>query len=381
MKINFCKKCVNNSLRPRLKFNKYGVCDACVHNENKKNINYDLRKKKLFKFLDKYRNKDGSHDCIVPSSGGKDSTYVAYKLKYEYGMNPLCVSWAPAIYTKVGIDNIINFSKKFDTQIYIPNREIHSKLTKIAFEKFGDPLQPWHYGVETLPIKIAAQNKIQLIFYGENQDVEYGGSRKMDHIFLDYTEKYAQQSFRVEKGVDTLIQLGVKMNLFTTDVLKKKNLFSDYRLPKLEFIKKHKIKPMYFSYFENWSPQANYFYVRKYCEFKTGNSRSSGTYTKYTSLDDKIDELYYYLQYLKFGFGRATSEACVDIRDGYITREEAVSLVKYYDGEYPNEDLQDVLKYLKLNKKSFDKICEKFRNTKIFKKKKNNFKLKITLQN
>ena len=379
MKVFFCIKCVNNFLRPRLKFDKRGVCDACQHNEKKKLINYKEREGEFKKLLSKYRSKKGYHDCIVPTSGGKDSTYVAHQLKFVYKMNPLCVSWAPAIYTDVGLKNLINFSKKYDTLVYIPNRDTHSKLTRIAFEEFGDPLQPWHYGQQGYPIKMAIKHKIPLVIYGENQNVEYGshGNRK-ETPFENIDDRYKEQSYRVKRGIDTLIKIGIKKKFFSRDVINKK-LFEDYRLPEKNLVKKNQTKIMFFSYFKKWSPQANYFYVKENCNFITGYSRTTGSYSVYSSLDDKIDELYYYLQYLKFGFGRATSEASTDIRDGYINRKEGVSLVNLYDGEFPHEDLDEVLEYLKLDKKSFIKICEKFRNKAIFTKYKNKYELKFKL--
>ena len=182
----------------------------------------------------------------------------------------------------------------------------------------------------------------------------------------------------MKRGIDTLIKIGIKKKFFSRDVINKK-LFEDYRLPDKSLVKKNQTKIMFFSYFKNWSPQANYFYVKENCNFITGYSRTTGSYSVYSSLDDKIDELYYYLQYLKFGFGRATSEASTDIRDGYINRKEGVSLVNLYDGEFPHEDLDEVLEYLKLDKKSFIKICEKFRNKAIFKKYKNKYELKFKL--
>jgi len=379
MLTKFCTKCVNSNHRPGLTFDKHEVCDACQHAEIKKKINWKLREKELCKLLDQHRSKNGDHDVLVPTSGGKDSTYVAHQLKYVYGMNPLGVSWAPAMYTEVGYKNLKLFADNYDTLVYVTNRETHRKLTRISFEEFGDPFQPFHYGQQSFPVKIAIKYKIPLIIYGENQNVEYGSSKaKKESPFEDMNERYYQQSLRVEAGVDTLIKIGVKKKIFNKKNMKNVN-FHDYRLPLNKDTKKEKIKISFFSYFKKWSPQENYYYVKKNCNFLTAPSRTSGSYTKYTSLDDKIDELYFYLQYLKFGFGRASSEACVDIRDGFINREEARLLVNMYDGEYPYEELETVLDYLNMSKEKLDQICEKFRNKKLFVKVNKEYQLKTKI--
>jgi len=379
MLTKFCTKCVNSNHRPGLTFDKHEVCDACQHAEIKKKINWKLREKELCKLLDQHRSKNGDHDVLVPTSGGKDSTYVAHQLKYVYGMNPLGVSWAPAMYTEVGYKNLKLFADNYDTLVYVTNRETHRKLTRISFEEFGDPFQPFHYGQQSFPVKIAIKYKIPLIIYGENQNVEYGSSKaKKESPFEDMNERYYQQSLRVEAGVDTLIKIGVKKKIFNKKNMKNVN-FHDYRLPLNKDTKKEKIKISFFSYFKKWSPQENYYYVKKNCNFLNAPSRTSGSYTKYTSLDDKIDELYFYLQYLKFGFGRASSEACVDIRDGFINREEARLLVNMYDGEYPYEELETVLDYLNMSKEKLDQICEKFRNKKLFVKVNKEYQLKTKI--
>ncbi len=380
-KIIFCSKCLNPSTRPRLTFDKNGVCDACQYSFKKHNIiNWAERDKLLKKLCNKYRSKNGEHDVLVPTSGGKDSCFVAYKLKYEYKMNPLCVSWAPAIYTQIGWDNMKKFAKLFDTIIYIPNRVIHSKLTRIAFEEFGDPFQPWHYGQQGYPLKVAIKYKIPFIMYGENQDAEYGGGKqKQQKAEETLKERYENQRFRVKKGVDTLFNIGLRKGIFNKETKNKKNLLDDYRLPSLKEVQKNKLKIYFYSFFNKWIPQQNYYFAQDKMQFKIGSSRSQGTFTSYTSLDDKLDELYYYMQYIKFGFGRCTSEASIDIRDDYISRKEGISLVKLYDGEFPDQDFKEILDYMGIKKKNFFRIVDKFRSKKVWKKVKNNWKLKHTI--
>lgn len=377
-KVTFCKNCVNSNLRPRLLFNDEGICDACTYSFRKyKEINWKKREKELVSLLNKFRSKTGKFDVIVPSSGGKDSSYVAHQLKYKYGMNPLCVCWAPSMYTDIGWENMETFCKKFDTIIFIPNREIHSKLTRVAFEYFGDVLQPWQYGMEGYPQRVAEEYNIPLIMYGENQWEEYGGAQGKKFSGENTLERRKKnQSMRVKKGVDTLVEIGVEKKILDKKYLKKKDFFEHYRLTKQRKVKNKPIKSYFYSYFKKWVPHDHFYYAVENCGFKVDSERTEGTFTKYASLDDKIDELYFYFQFLKFGFGRSTTEACREIRDGYITREEGVNLVKLYDGEFPARYLDDCLEYMNMDKNKFFKIEEKFRNKNLFKKIKGSWKLK-----
>ena len=381
-KIKFCKLCLTTNLRPMIKFDDKGVCYACLYAKKKNTeINWKKRESELLRLLDKYRSKNGSHDVICPSSGGKDSGYVAHMLKYKYGMNPLAVSWAPGLYTKIGWLNLMAFSEKIDTLIYVPNRELHSKLTRVSFEYYGDIFQPWQFGMEGYPQKIAIKFNIPLIIYGENQWVQYsgisldeeGGENKIERRILN-------QNLRVKSGVDRLIKIAVKQKLLNKKYLKNNKLAEDYRLPSYEEINKNNSKSYFFSYFKKWVPHENYYYASENCGLNCDSERTEGTFTKYASLDDKLDEIYYYFQYLKFGFGRCTSDVNTEIRDGYITRDEGVNLVKLYDGEFPLRYLNEAIDYMGITREKFDSISDKFRDKKIWRKVAGKYKLKFQVK-
>lgn len=386
-KIIHCKKCVNPSTRPRLKFNSDGICESCQNSKVKySNINWDQRKKDLKKLLNKYRSKDGSYDIIVPTSGGKDSFYVAHKLKHEYGMHPLSINWAPSLYTDIGLTNLIKFTDQFDSIIYRPNRDLHGKLTRIGFEFYGDPLCTWHMGQQSIPLVAAIKYKIPLIMYGEDFDTEYGGEKiKTKAQAEDMKAKINNLKirFKFEKyiGVEALFNLGIKKKIINKNLkTKSKGLLEFYRLPTEKEYKKNKIICCYFSNYEKWVPHYNFYYAAEKCGFLPRSERSSGTYTKSTSLDDKIDELYYYMQFIKFGFGRCTTEASNDIRDDILSREEAVRLVNLYDGEFPSLYYKDCLSYMGIKEAEFSQIVDKFRSPNIWEKKKDIWSRKFTLK-
>jgi N-acetyl sugar amidotransferase len=179
-KVIFCQKCVVSNQRPRITFDEHGVCSACNYAEQKHRVfDWKKREQELWKLLDRYRSKTGNYDCIVPSSGGKDSGYVAHQLKHKYGMHPLTITWAPFLYTDIGWKNYLAFKDSgFDNLLFFPNGKLHRKLAKLAFILHGDAWDPFAYGQKNFAYHMALKFKIKLIFYGENGEAEYGGSLK-----------------------------------------------------------------------------------------------------------------------------------------------------------------------------------------------------------
>ena len=371
-KIIFCKKCVISNQRPRVHFNEDGICGQCVYSEFKKeNINWDKREKELEILCDKHRSNDGSWDIVVPGSGGKDSGYVAHTLKKKYGMHPLTITWAPALPTDNGLQNLTSFiNSGFDNITIRPNGKIHRKLTQVTFEEFGDNFMPFIYGQYNYPFHIAINYKIPLIMFGENGDLEYGGSLKnYDKPMLDPTT----HDYITEKMSNKNPEYWENFN-FTKDELK------IYLPPKLEDIKMHKVEEHYFSYYENWKPEKNYEIAKKFLGFKPNFKRSEGTYTSHASLDDKTDGFHYYLGFMKYGIGRATSDAAHQIRDGIISRDEGINLIKKYDGEFPNLYLEEFLEYMELDMTKLNQILDKFRRPIIWKKESNEWKLRVQIE-
>ena len=175
-KIFSCKKCLMPSSRPRITFDKNQICNGCKTNDEKKKVDWSVRKKEFLDICNKYRSKDGNYDCIVPWSGGKDSSSIAYKLKYEFNMNPLLVTFSPLIPTKIGEENRIKLLQKgFDNVFFVPNQRTSRYLSKRFFIERGNPKTHWDAGINSLPVKIAIQKKIKLIFYAEHGESEYGG--------------------------------------------------------------------------------------------------------------------------------------------------------------------------------------------------------------
>lgn len=352
--VKYCKKCTISNQRPRITFNEKGICAACQYAEFKQTkINWEERDKELKELCDKYRKNDGSYDVIVPSSGGKDSSFVAYQLKYKYGMNPLTVTWSPHLWTKDGFNNFQNHIHigGFDNVLGTPNGEIHRKLTKISFEVLGDPFQPFIYGQTNYPMQMALKYNVSLIMYGENGEVEYGGNMK--NAFKpnrDYKTDHKEHYFSGLAPED-LLEYGIS----SKDII-------PYMAPKDEFLDKLGLEIHFFGYYKKWIPQELYYHGVEYTGFRPRFCRNEGTYSKYASFDDQIDGFHYYLAYIKFGLGRTTSDTAHEIRDGHITREEGVNLVKRFDGEFPALHFKTFLEYCNINEEYYYEVIDSWRS-------------------
>ena len=353
----FCKRCVLSNQRPRIIFDDEGVCSACRYAEYKHNtVDWVSRETELKNLLNIHR-KSAGYDVVVPVSGGKDSSYVAHTLKHEYGMNPLCVKWAPFVYTDIGRQNFDSFVHSgFDCLVGHPNGIIHRKLSRLAFEYVGDAFLPFVYGQLAFPMRLAKKFGIKIVFFGENGEAEYGGDPSANDKpcwdVKDWSRVYMKGN-----GIQPLVKKGLELGVFST-------------LEVREISEFYTLNPMYeddrpefhwLGYYKKWHPQSNYYFAVQNTGFKANEERSEGTYSKYASLDDATDGFHYFMAHAKFGMGRATSDAAHEIRDGDRDREEAVSLVRRYDGEFPNKNFKVFLDYIGTEEGHFWKVVDRFR--------------------
>ena len=371
--VKWCKKCVISNQRPRIIFDENGVCSACNNREIRKNIDWNKRDVELRQLLDQYRSDSGSWDVIVPSSGGKDSCYVAHKLKHEYGMNPLLVTWSPLKYTEIGLQNFNALCDAGFTAIRCtPDGEIHRKLARLCLEEFGDAFHVFVLGQVYYPIHMALKFDVNLIFYGENGEVEYAG----DPTFVDQPYRDLLNDEAWLKGymkgttIDELIAYGKETKDYMKDFEPAKYDLSFYRPPKVEEMKRKKISKLhFFGYYKKWIPQENFYYAAEHTGFKPNPDRTEGTYSKYASLDDKMDGFHYYMRYIKFGLGRCMEDAAHEIRDGHISREEGIALMKKFEGEFPGKYFSEFLDYLGISDTEFWAIVDDWRSEHLWIKK------------
>lgn len=367
--VQFCRRCVVSNQRPRITFDEEGVCSACRYAERKaRDIDWEQRESELVELLDRYRSSDGSPDVIVPCSGGKDSAAVAYWLKHRYGMHPLTVTWSPHLYTDIGWRNFEAFiAHGYDNVLGSPNGVVHRRLTRLAFEHLGDPFQPFIYGQKSFPMRIATKFGVPLVMYGENGEVEYGGDLKnADSPTHDLEGDLIKHYF---SGLGPLhwTQYGID----ETDL-------RVYLPPPIEEMREVGVECHFWSYYHRWVPQENYYCAAENTGFEANpDGRSEGTYSKYASLDDRLDGFHYYMAFIKFGIGRTTSDASHEVRDGHLTRDEAVALVHRFDGEFPQKYFADFLAYTELSHDRFQEIVDSYRSPHLWERNGDEWVLKV----
>jgi N-acetyl sugar amidotransferase len=372
-KVVFCKRCVMSNQRPAsavefkhtisskkvtLNIGEDGVCDACRQAEEKEKIDWKSREEELLRLLEKYRRNDGYYDCIVPGSGGKDSAFQSHVLKYKYGMHPLTVTWPPILYTDYGYRNFRKWIEQggFDNISLNQNGRVMKLLTRLSIENILHPFQTFILGQKNLAPKIALQYKIPLIFYGENE-AEYGNP------IADNTTSLRDKSYYSMKNLDEMYLGGVSIkelrDRYHIDLV---DLMTYLPAP-YEQLEKSNIEVHYLGYYLKWTPQEVYYYAVENTGFEARPFRTQGTYSKYNSIDDKIDDLHYYTTFIKFGLGRATYDASQEIRNKHLTREEGVALVKKFDGEFPDRYFNEIMEYLDINPDYFRyELTDSFRS-------------------
>ncbi|WP_271271701.1 N-acetyl sugar amidotransferase [Aliamphritea hakodatensis] len=356
--VQYCKRCVISNQRPRIGFVD-GVCNACRYWESKDNsIDWNEREARLQEVCNKHRRNDGRFDVLVPSSGGKDSVYVAHILKEKYGMNPLTMTWAPHVYTEIGFRNLqAKIHSGFNNILLFPDGYTHRLMTRLSTILIGDPFQPFIYGQSYLPLKIAAAYGIDLIFDGENGEAEYGGDASVENAIgfcADDADEYWLSGFPIDEW---------KNHGFSEKDLNMYMPPSSEELERCKGIERH-----FASYYLNWQPQKHYFYCAEHTNFLANpEGRSEGTFSKYASLDDQIDPYHYYFALLKFGISRCTSDAAHEIREHLIDRDEGVALVHKYDTEYPSEKTKNTfLEYCGLTPSQLARIENRWRNERLW---------------
>lgn len=361
--VKFCKRCVISNQRPSsdveyahtkeskkktIFFDSDGICDACrVAEQKARQIDWKERERELIELCDRHRRTDGTYDCIVPGSGGKDSFYAAYMLKYKYGMHPLTVTWAPHVYTEWGWRNFQCWLHAgFDNFLHTPNGRIHRLLTRLAVENLFHPFQAFIFGQKSLAPKLAILHKIPLVFYGESE-AEYGnpiGDAQLSRRAWDYFT--TKDRSKVFLGGTSIADLKRYFGVYEHDLI-------PYMPADPGEAEKLKLEVHYLGYYLRWHPQECYYHAVEFGGFEASPERTPGTYSKYNSIDDRIDDFHYYTTYTKFGIGRATYDAAQEIRNEEITREEGVALVKKYDGEFPERFADEMFRYLSVPEKEF----------------------------
>ena len=364
----FCSRCVVSNQRPRIVFDAEGVCSACRFLEYEwTQVDWTAREEELLALCDRFRSKDGDYDVVVPTSGGKDSGFVASLLRDQYGMHPLCACFAPFRRTEIGQRNFDAFkSAGFSVIEGHPNEQLHRKLARLYFEEHGDAWGPFGLGQMVWPHQVAELYNIGLVFYGENGEAAYSGDPKVWDLRGMPTNLWAEQ-YHKGTTIDQMVDFGLKHKDYLQITPFPSQDLDFYRVPEGGWLCDSLRTPVssiemhWMSYYHHWQPQENFYWATEHTGFTANPERSEGTYSKYASLDDKTDGFHFYLAFIKFGIGRATSDGAHEIRDRHITREEGIALVQRYDGEFPVRYFDEFLSYLGISQDHLWKIIDVWR--------------------
>lgn len=341
-------------------FNSDGLCNACTNYQERPQIDWDNRKTDFQKIIDNHKSTDGSWDCVIPVSGGKDSTYQAIYMK-EAGLNPLCVNSRTCDLSTLGRENLDNLrSLGFDLIEVLPNPLVRSKLNKIGLTQVGDISWPEHIGMFTIPFTIAQKFNIPLIIYGENSQHEYGGP-----------ENLAKNNYQDRRWLE---EIGGTLGLRVSDVIGLDGLTENdlhiYRFPTESELAKSKITALYLGHYIPWNGIENYLIAQAY-GLKTYHSAVEGSLVNYENVDNHQNGIHEYFKFIKHGYGRTTDQVSILIRRGLMNRARALDIVKQRDGNFPwsylGKSLDDILRPLDISIDEFIKICDRFTNKKLFK--------------
>jgi len=358
--LKYCVRCVMPHTKPDLRVDETGVCNACRSYEARREIDWAARRLELEGVIERYRSRDGSRwDCIIPVSGGKDSTYQVVRM-LQLGMNPLCVTATTCDLSEIGRKNIENIKNLgVDYMEFSPNPQVRRKLNRIGLRDVGDISWPEHVGIFTIPVRAAVQFNVPLIVWGENSQNEYGGpaaAAENNVLTRRWLEEFG--------GL-----LGLRVSdLIGTDGLEAK-LLIPYTYPEDEELRRVGVTGIFLGYYMPWDGYSNALLAQAF-GFTTLSTTVEGSIVNYENLDNHQTGIHDYFKFLKFGFGRATDIACLHVRRGRITRQDGMQLVSRHDGKFPwtylGKSLEEILRPLDMTVEEFIAVCDRFTNRKLF---------------
>ena len=360
MSIKYCTKCILPQTKPDLQFDKEGVCNACRAYERREDVDWEARWQELKEILEHYRSKDRSnYDCVIPVSGGKDSTFQVLKV-LELGSNPLCVYARTCFLTEIGRRNLESLrGLGVDIIEFQTNPIIRRLINRIGLRQVGDIGWPEHLTIFTVPVRVAVQYKIPLIIWGENPQNEYGGPA------ISQQAKVLNRRWLEEFGG----LLGMRVSdIFEEEGIERHHLLP-YTYPSDEDLQRVGVTGLFLGHFVPWDGLTNMLIALGH-GMEVYPTAVENAFVNYENLDNAFMGIHDYFKYLKFGYGRASDNASMQVRRGRISREMAVKLAIRYDGQFPSSylgvSLEKILSEIKIERLEFDQICDRFTNKKLF---------------
>ena len=354
-KILWCKNCILPSTRPNLDIDKEtNLCSVCnpIINSSKK-IDWKKRKNEFQNILKKIKKNNSNYDCLIPVSGGKDSTWQVLTA-IKFNLRPLCITWkSPArnLIGKKNLDNLVNLGvDHIDVTI---NPKLEKYFTYKTFKKFGNPLIPMHMALHAITVKTAIEKKIKLILWGENSADEYGGKKNLKG-------KYMTNLWRKYYGVNN----GTDISFWFDKNINKKNS-NLYQMPTQKQIQKNNIIEVFLGYYFKWDPK-KIFKIAKINGFRNLKKPKTGIYN-FADIDDAfLITIHHFMKWYKFGFSRIWDNLSIEIRNKRLSRDKALLIAKKIGNEKPIKEINNFCRYINIKNSEFFEICNRFRNKKIW---------------
>lgn len=364
--MKYCKKCIQPDTRPGIYFSEDGVCGACLWEKEKAKIDWYARHQELMDIVEDAKSKHALYDCVIGVSGGKDSTFQAIYAREKLGLRVLLVNCEPDCITDIGAKNIENLiSKGFDCIKIRPNPLIARKLAKKSFYEYGNIVKPSEYPLWVSAYRIALKFDIPLIIQGENAALTLGVSKS--------GLSTGGSALDVNKG-NTLN--GCKASEWVDDEIKEEDLYF-YQFPSEKEFAEKNVKAIWLQYYvKEWSQvyNADFAIALGLMGRTTEPLEEIGKYRRYGSLDSNFSIPNQMIKYLKFGFGATTDQACYDIREGRITREDGIWLAEHYDGKCGDQYIKEFCDYVDISVDEFWRVVDGFVNKDLFYKDEKNGK-------
>ena len=354
--MQYCRVCILPDSRPNLVLNNKGICNACESSSTKRSIDWIQRENQFLTLVSSIKRLQRDWDCIIPVSGGKDSTWQVVKA-LEYGLKPLCLTWKTPVRTSLGRKNLQNLIDlgvdHFDISI---NPEIEKIFSVKTLEKMGSPAIPMHMALFSLPIKFAYKFEIPLILWGENSAVEYGDGGDSSTTGSTLTTKWFKK-FGVTNGTKYLDWVDEDLSERSLEL---------YGAPCPELIEKKNIRSIFLGHYFKWSPKIAYETAKKFGFQSLDSKPITGIY-KFADVDDAfIISIHHWIKWFKFGFTRSWDNLSLEIRSGNISRQEAILQLSTMGIEEPKDHVIQFCEWANISVDRFNSIMEKFRNTKIW---------------
>jgi N-acetyl sugar amidotransferase len=352
--MKYCKKCIIPESRPNILFNAEGVCNACDSHATKPNIDWAQREKAFKKVVENAKSLNREFDCLIPVSGGKDSTWQVVKC-LEYGLKPLTVTWKPPLRTDLGrknLENLINLG--VDHIDYRINPKVEKKFFYEALLRFGNMGLPMHMAIFNITLRIASKFDISLVIWGENSAFEYGGAEDADKGFK------LNSAWLKKFGVSH----GTTARDWISDKLSERDLVP-YMGPSDEEFERKGLLAIFLGYYFEWDPEMTSRVAQEHGMNVRPEGPKTGIYN-YADLDDDFIAVHHYLKWYKYGFFRSYDNLSIEIRNGRITRDQAIETLKQLGDETPHEDIQKFCDFVGITRAHFDEVAERFRNLNIW---------------